>query len=93
MSGEQVNLSCFELLVPLFVRKRTTNFLLPQIEPLWFDKQGKKWGVWKMSDDEFAEFEKQMLKSYTVTLLTVSPAFKDKVFAKLDEVLRMGARM
>lgn len=31
-----------------------------------------------------------MMKSYADTLSTVSPVFKDKVFAKVDELLRMG---
>jgi hypothetical protein len=34
-----------------------------------------------------------MLKSYADTLSTVSPAFKDKVFAKVNEVLHMGAKL
>jgi hypothetical protein len=82
----------FEWLVPLFIRKRTTDFFLPQIDPQWFDQLGKKWGVWKMSETEFSVFEEQMIKSYADTLSTVSPAFKDKVFTKVNEVLRMGAK-
>ena len=82
-----------EWLVPIFVRKRATDFFLPQIDPQWFDRLGKKWGVWKMSETEFSDFEEQKLKSYVDTLLTVSPAFKDKVFAKVNEVLRMGAKL
>ena len=82
-----------EWLVPIFVRKRTTDFFWPQIDPQWFDRLGKKWGVWKMSETEFSDFEEQKLKSYADTLLTVSPAFKDKVFAKVNEVLRMGAKL
>jgi hypothetical protein len=82
-----------EWLVPIFLRKRTTQFFLPQIDPQWFDQLGKKWGVWKMSETEFTVFEQQKLKSYADTLSTVSPAFKDKAFAKVNEALYMGARM
>ena len=83
----------FEWLVPLFVRKRTTDFFLPQIEPTWFTKLGIQWGVWRMSEPEFSEFEKKMLTVYADTLASVSPAFKDKVFAKIDETMRMGATL
>src|SRR6266702_6536166 len=82
-----------EWLVPLFVRKRTTDFLLPQIDPAWFTKLGIQWGVWRMSEPEFSEFEKKMLTVYTDTLASVSPAFKNKVFAKVDDALRMGASL
>jgi hypothetical protein len=82
-----------EGLVPLFVRKRTTDFFLPQIDPAWFTKLGIQWGVWRMSEPEFSEFEKKMLKVYADTLASVSPAFKDKVFAKIDETMRMGASL
>jgi len=83
----------FEWLVPLFVRKRTTDFFLPQIDPAWFTKLGIQWGVWRMSEPEFSEFEKKMLTVYADTLVSVSPAFKDKVFAKIDETMRMGAAL
>jgi len=82
-----------EWLVPLFVRKRTTDFFLPQIDPAWFTKLGIQWGVWNMSEPEFTVFEKKMLTVYTDTLASVSPAFKDKVFAKIDEGMRMGATL
>ncbi len=82
-----------EWLVPLFVQKRTTDFFLPQIDTAWFTKLGIQWGVWRMSEPEFSEFEKKMLTVYTDTLASVSPAFKDKVFAKIDETMRMGAAL
>jgi len=82
-----------EWLVPLFVRKRTTGFFLPQIDTAWFTKLGIQWGVWRMSEPEFSEFEKKMLTVYTDTLASVSPAFKDKVFAKIDETMRMGTSL
>jgi hypothetical protein len=82
-----------EWLVPLFVRKRTTDFFLPQIDPTWFTKLGIQWGVWRMSEPAFSEFEKKMLTVYADTLISVSPAFKDKVFAKIDETMRMGAAL
>ncbi len=82
-----------EWLVPLFVRKRTTDFFLPQIDPAWFTRLGIQWGVWNMSEPEFAVFEKKMLTVYIDTLASVSPAFKDKVFAKIDEGMRMGASL
>ena len=82
-----------EWLVPLFVRKRTTDFFLPQIDPAWFTKLGIQWGVWRMSEPEFAVFEKKMLTVYADTLASVSPAFKDKVFARIDETMRMGATL
>src|SRR6266702_7500854 len=82
-----------EWLVPLFVRKRTTDFFLPQIDPAWFTKLGIQWGVWRMSEPEFSEFEQKMLTVYADTLASVSPAFRDKVFAKIDETMRMGTAL
>jgi hypothetical protein len=82
-----------EWLVPLCVRNRTADFLLPPVDPLWFETLEKAWNVWSMTDAAFAVFEQEKLVGYTQRLVTVSPTFPDTVFAKVDEVIAMGIQL
>ena len=73
--------------VPICLQKHSVNFPMPQIDPSWFDQKEKEWGVWNMSEEEFAAFEQKKLEDYAKTLATVSPAFKDKVFTHVNHVM------
>jgi len=80
------------MIVPLCLKKRTTQFLLPPVDPSWFNQKGKEWGVFSMSDEALKAFEEKMLEQYTKTLTTVSPAFPIKVFALVDRVIGVAAK-
>ena len=76
-----------DLLVPICVEKRTTEFLIPKVDLNRFHQKGTEWGVWSMSDDEFSQFEEKKMHEYTQTLTTVSPVFPLTVFALIDKII------
>jgi hypothetical protein len=81
-----------DLLVPLCIEKRTTEFFIPPVDPVQFQRRGNEWGVWGMSKDEFSAFEEKKIQEFTQTLTTVSPVFPLTVFALIDKLMGVAVK-
>ena len=76
-----------EKIVPICVKKRSTRFFLPSMDTGWFERIGKEWGIWNMSEQALQAFEEKQMKQYEAALSAVSPTFPLEVFHLVDQVL------
>ncbi len=81
-----------DLLVPLCVEKRTTEFLIPKVDQSKFYQKGKEWGVWSMTEKALSAFEEKKMQEFTRTLTIVSPVFPLTVFALIDKIMGVAVK-
>jgi hypothetical protein len=81
-----------DILVPICVKKRTTDILIPHIDPARFHQTGTAWGIWRMDEDEFSQFEERKLQKFTRKLSKVSADFPLRMFTLVDTIISVSMK-